>query len=456
MRTFPWFLGLLATIIGVSCAVKLTGLQVFAVAIFASFILGTLFYWPFRLAFALLGMTALLAFRVIDIPHMIEFANVEIILFLVAMMIVIGFLEQRKFFEVLLERLLVSVERTPYLLFGSMMALSMLSAALVDEVTSILFMTSLTLHLTRRLKLDPLPFIIMIVLATNIGSSATVVGNPIGVLIALRAGLSFTDFLRWATPVALANLVLTIGICFLYFRRPLRELADGIRRSRQEAIEVERVSRREFRTAGLLFGATILGLILHHQAEQILSLPKNTLLLGVPFLMAGIALLIEGEKARDLVERRVDWWTLAFFILLFASVGTLRYVGVTDRIAEGLRALAGTSQVGMLALILGISAVLTAFLDNILVVATFIPIVADLGASGLTVAPLWWGLLFGGTLGGNATMIGSTANIVAIGMLEKEKRPVRFGQWLGPGLAVAVPTLVLAFLLLLIQLPLLH
>ncbi len=456
MKKLPWFFGLLAACLIGCWAAALTSKQILAVTIFAGFILGTLFYWQFRLAFALLGITLLLVTQVIDIPHLVEFANVDIILFLIAMMLVIGFLEERKFFEVLLERLLASIDRMPHLLFSAMMALAMLSAALVDEVTSILFMTSLTLHLARRFKLQPFPYIVMIVLATNIGSSATVVGNPIGVLIALRAGLSFTDFLRWATPISLASLFLTIGICLLYFRRPLKELADAIRRSRGEPIEVERYNHKQFRVAGILFGATILGLILHHSMEHLLHLPKNTLLLGVPFLMAGIALLIEQEKARELVEKRVDWWTLAFFLLLFASVGTLRYVGVTDRIADGLKAMAGSSDALLLGLILFISALLTAFLDNILVVATFIPIIADLGASGIPISALWWGLLFGGTFGGNATMIGSTANIVAIGMLEKENHPVRFSQWLGPGLAVTLPTLLLAFLLLFIQLPLLR
>ena len=232
-------------------------------------------------------------------------------------------------------------------------------------------------------------------------------------------------------------------------------MAWGIEKAGEKAIEEGRVNRKEFRLASIVFGITIAGLIFHHQMEHLLDLPKNTLLLGFPFLMASVALLLEREKARELVEKRVDWWTLAFFLLLFASVGTLRYVGVTDRIATGLKALAGTNPVLLLALILGISAVLTAFLDNILVVATFIPILMDLGASGIPIGALWWALLFGGTLGGNATMIGSTANIVAIGMLEKERHQIRFGQWLGPGLAVTLPTLLIAFLWLLAQLPLL-
>ena len=455
MRRLPWFFGLLAAVVFGSSAAGLNAQQIQAVAVFSSFILGTLFYWQFRLAFALIGATALLTLRLIDVPHRIEFANVDIILFLVAMMVVIGFLEQRKFFEHLLERFLDAISHRPRAFFPLMMVLAMLTAALVDEVTSILFMTSLTLHLAKRLRLQPFPYVLMIVLATNIGSSATVVGNPIGVLIALRAGLSFTDFIRWATPISLAALALTVLICRVWFRGPLEEMAKGIALAREQAVQEGKGDPREMRVAGLLFGLTILGLILHHQAEHFLRLEKNTLLIGFPFLMAGVALLIEGEKARDLVEKRVDWWTLIFFLMLFASVGTLRYVGVTDRIAAGLTALAGGSPALFLALILALSAVLTAFLDNILVVATFVPIIADLGAAGVPVAGLWWALLFGGTLGGNATMIGSTANIVAIGMLEKEKHPVRFGQWLGPGLAVTVPTLILAFLLLWIQLPLL-
>ena len=454
MKKLPWFFLLLGAVFYAAWAAQLESKQIVAVGIFSCFILGTLFYWQFRLAFALVGITCLLASQVIDIPMLIEFANVDIILFLVAMMIVIGFLEERKFFEVLLERLLRSVERAPYLLFISMMILAMLSAALVDEVTSILFMTALTLHLTRRFKLDPFPYVLMIVFATNVGSSATVVGNPIGVLIALRAGLSFSDFLRWASPIAVAGLVMTVGICFLVFRKPLRELADKVHQSRGETIEVEQFNQKEFRRAGLNFGLTILGLVFHHQMEHLLHLPKNTMLIGVPFLMAGIALFIEQDRARELVEKRVDWWTLCFFLLLFASVGTLHYVGVTDRIAGTLQSVAGTNPALMLAVIIGLTALLTAFLDNILVVAMFVPIVGTLTIPDLPQNALWWALLFGGTFGGNATMIGSTANIVAIGMLEKQKVKISFARWLAPGLAVTIPTLILAFFLLLFQLPL--
>lgn len=456
MKRLGWFFLLLIGACGGAVSAGLDTRQVLAVTIFSSFILGTLFYWQFRLAFALIGITALLATRLLDVEHLIEFANLDIVIFLVAMMTIIGFLEERKFFEVLMERLMRAVSHRAALLFPSMLLLAFLSAALVDEVTSILFMTALTLQLVRKLKLPPFPFILMIVMATNIGSSATVVGNPVGVLIALRAGLSFTDFLRWATPVALSGLLATIGILFLWFRGPWARLVEGVRGLRGDAFEVERYDKRQFRQAGLVFGLTILGLITHHQMEHLLHLPRNTLLLGVPLLMAGVALLMVREKARELIERRVDWWTLMFFLLLFASVGTLRYVGVTDRMAEGLIQMSGASPALLVGVVMVIAALLTAFLDNVLAVAIFVPVVADLAASGMQVGSIWWGLLFAGCFGGNATMIGSTANIVAIGMLERQGEKITFPRWIGPGLAVTIPTLLLAYALIFLQLPLLH
>jgi Na+/H+ antiporter NhaD/arsenite permease-like protein len=172
--------------------------------------------------------------------------------------------------------------------------------------------------------------------------------------------------------------------------------------------------------------------------------------------MAGVALCIQGHEARALVEKRVDWWTLAFFLLLFASVGTLQYVGVTGRVADALRTISHMHPAILMGTMMGIAGLLTAFLDNVLAVAIFVPIIASLKEAGVSVFPLWWALLFAGTLGGNATMIGSTANIVAVGMLEREKEHVTFERWLAPGLVVTLPTLGLVFLLLILQLPLMR
>lgn len=427
--------------------------QVVAVSIFGLAIYGTLLFWQFRLTFIFIGIVALLTFGVIDIEHLIEFASLDIILFLIGMMIIIGFLEKRHFFEYLISDIIRLFGDRATKLMVVMMISAFLFASLVDEVTSILFMSAAMLHIAEKYKLNPIPFIIMLVFATNIGSSATVVGNPIGVLIALKAGLSFLDFIRWASPISIVTLAVTILISLRVFSSDIKELNDAMARSKT-GIEKTKMPSRDLKMSWALFLGTLLFLVLHKHIEDILGLERNVMLIGTALGGASIALLVEQEKARELVEKRVDWWTLTFFLLLFASVGTLKFVGVTEFAAVKLAAFGG-SEFSMLILISWLSGILSAFLDNVLAVAIFIPIVQEMTSLGLNQYPLWWGLLFGGTLFGNLTMIGSTANIVAIGMLERRNLGhVTFMDWIKPGIAVAVPTLAIATLLIYLQIPL--
>lgn len=169
-------------------------------------------------------------------------------------------------------------------------------------------------------------------------------------------------------------------------------------------------------------------------------------------MSAGISLLLERSRARELVEKRVDWWTLTFFMMLFASVGTLKYAGTTEIIAKALVVWADGNPKMLFVVLTWIIGILTAFMDNVLAVATFIPIVQDIAAGGIDVAPFWWGILFGGTLFGNATMIGSTANVVAIGIIERQKiGHITFTQWIKPGMIISIPTLAIATFLIYMQ-----
>lgn len=450
----------IALVLGVSLLAAntgFTGQQVLAISIFSGFIFGTLLFWEFRLAFALVGISLLLASGMLDVEHLIEFASLDVILFLVGMMIVIGYLEEKHFFADVLDRVLPYINRSARMLMVALMVFSFISAALVDEVTSILFMAAITLRIAKHYRLNPIPFLIMVVFATNIGSSATVVGNPIGVLIALRSGLSFPDFLRWATPISVATLLLTMVLSFWFFRKPLAQLQAAIEeRLAEREAAAGRTESNGLLVPALLFVGTILGLLLHKTIENMLGLEQNILLVGVAMFAAGIVLFIERQKAKQLVETRVDWWTLAFFMLLFASAGTLRYVGVTEHIAQGMVNATGGDVKTLFFLVTWSIGVLSAFMDNVLAVASFIPVVGDLADAGVQVAPLWWGMLMGGTILGNLTFIGSTANIVAIGMLEREeKKGITFMEWFWPGLVTSVPSLALATLLLYVQMPLL-
>lgn len=454
---FFYITGVVAAIFA-SSFLGLSPRQLTAVGGFSAIFFGAIFFWHYRLAFALFGVGALMVAGLLDVPHVIEFANVDIILFLIGMMIIIGFLEEKQFFEHLVNKLISLVGMNGNRLMILMLLAAGVSAALVDEVTSILFMITAMLNITSRYKLNPVPFIIMIVFATNIGSSATVIGNPIGVIIALRSGLGFMDFIRWATPISLFVLIVTIGLFFIYYSKPIRELHKAMEAHRKEkaikkAIPEKVIMPKDAVVSGVVFACVILSLVFHLSIEHLFGLAKNTMLLGTSIIGASIVLIIGRKQARDIVERKVDWWTLCFFLFLFASVGTLTYQGVTSVIAKNIATAAGKNVPLLMAICVWTSGALTSVMDNVLAVATFIPIIKDIGAMGVNIFPLWWAILFGSTLLGNLTIIGSTANIVAVGFLERRKMgEISFGEWLKAGIAIAIPGLALAHLLLFLQL----
>lgn len=450
------FLAILATVCFLLHGWHFTIQQIISTLVFLSVICGTLFYWSFRLAFAFGGIAVLLATNLLDVEHVIEFAGLDVILFLVGMMTLIGFLEEKHFFEYLIARVVDRIGHHAWLLMGVLMGLATLSAALVDEVTSILFMMSTMFHLARRYKVNPVPFLLMLVFTTNIGSSATAVGNPIGVMIAMRAHLTFADFIRWASPISFLTLAVTIGLCFLLFGKSIQELGRKMKAEKKELDEAKHVTHKksDIRLSWILFLGTVLALVMHAPLEHALGLKKNSMLLGTALGAGAIVIFLNGGGARDFFTRRVDWWTLAFFMSLFASVGTLKYVGVTGRIADAMLSLGHHNPTLLLIVFTAAVSLLTGFMDNVLAVATFIPILLELEKAGIFAFPFWWGMLFGGTLYGNLTVIGSTANIVAMGMLEKEfGRHIKFMEWLKPGFVVSTLTIVLALFLIHRQIP---
>lgn len=457
----------------ISVTVSFAGLnteQIASVTIFASLIVGTLLFWRFRLAFALVGVALMLGLGLLNTDTMIEFAGFDMILFLVGMMIVVGFLEEKKFFEHLLGKIMKGVGTNPVKLVIILMLLSALFAALVDEVTSILFMTATVLHLTGKLRISAVPLVMMTVFATNIGSSATVVGNPVGVLIAMRADLTFMEFLRWATPISLAGLGVAIPLSLLYFRKYIRQMGDALKAqtngqivtteneiSIDENTDHEKTEKikQDFKIPWIIFLGTIAALVAHSPMEEVLGLEKNVLLPGVAFAAAGIVLFLNHNKAREMVEKRVDWWTLSFFIFLFASVGTMKMLGVTTVLAQGMYDLSGNDEAILFLIFVPVTSILSALMDNVLAVATFIPVVHEFGEMGVNNYPFWWAMLFSGTFFGNLTLIGSTANIVAIGMLERRNRGhISLKEWIKPGAVISIPTIVLAAILVYLQIPL--
>ncbi|MFH1655751.1 MAG: SLC13 family permease [Candidatus Omnitrophota bacterium] len=425
-----------------SRGIGLTHHQALAISIFFSSILGTLFFWEFRLSFAFLGTSLLLLTRTIDLKNVVEFASLEIILFLVGMMIIIGLLKETGFFAWLVTLLIRKRNLTGRQFIVTLSFLSAFLACAVDEVTSIVFMIAAVLEICDYFEVEPVPFIMTTIFATNIGSAGTVLGNPIGILIASKSGLTFEDFILKAFPLMLVCLLTLIGIVFVAYRKQIKELDDKMKESGGNEMFIKLISippEKKLKVSLGIFGTTLLFIMFHHRFEILLGLENNTVLLIMPLIAAALVMIWKWRNARNYVEKDVEWWTLLFFMFLFVQAGTLKYTGTTDVLAARLVNSVGHSSFGLISSVLWITAIGSSMLDNVVLVAGFIPIIHSFQDLGFNLQPLWWALLFGGCLGGNITIIGSTANIVALGILEKERRiKIYFLSWIKIGLIVGL------------------
>ena len=454
-RDFAIYLGIVVAA-GISLFLLLRDArQTLAFTIFLATVLGTLMFWKFRVAIAFLGLVLLLITQTVDLTTAIKFMNLHIILFLVGMMVIVGLLRRCGFFRWLLVKVLRLSRFEPHWLLIVILLLAAVMAALVDEVTSILLTAALVLELCDHFGVNPVKYVIAVVLATNIGSSWTVLGNPIGILIAFESGLAFEDFIKFALPVGLISLFVLMIIALIWFRKDFPELRERYRRElarggiRDQAADAgvrflaewaEIKNRKLFIGSVVIFIAVVISLVIGHRLELWFGLEANTLLFATPILGAGIIMLWHRSEAREYIQRDVDWWTLVFFMFLFAQAGCLQYVGLTDRVAEVMLNTNGGGVNNHLPVIimLWVSGFLSGIADNVVVVSGLAPVAHTLSAGLSTSAP-WWALLFGGCYGGNMTMVGSTANIVALGMLEsKTGHLIKLGYWLKVGLLASL------------------
>lgn len=445
-------------------SIGLTGPQVLSSTIFTGAVLGTLMFWGFRVGIAFLGIALLLITKTIDVERTIEFASMDVIFFLIGMMIIVDMLRDVGVLRWLMIKIVKATGfRTTRLVFILSFS-SMFLAMAIDEVTSIIFISAIVIELCDYFDVNPTPLLISCVFATNVGSSGTVLGNPIGILIAMKSGLSFEDFIRWAFPVAVVGVLVTIGLVLWWYRKYFADFTKKIEKKLAKGNGIKKIgflnewdaikNRSDFRIGLMTFLGTIILVALHRRIETAFDLHHNTMLIAASFTGAGFVMIWRRLKAKAHLERGVDWWTLMFFMLLFAKAGTLEFTGVTNVMAKAIVGISGDSMPLLITIMLWMTALGSALMDNVVMVAAMIPVVQNFADAGIAVKPLWWALLFGGCFGGNITMIGSTANIVALGVLEKRKGIVMtFFRWFWIGLVVGGITTTIAYIYLLLVYP---
>jgi len=415
-----------------------------ACAVFISIIFGTLFFWGFRLAVAFLGLAVLIFNKSMDIPTFVNSSSLEVIMFLVGMMVIVGALRDLGFFTWIVQLIVSMPNLNGRKFIFVTAAASALLACAVDEVTSIIFISTLIFQVCDRLKLNPTPYILIAVLATNIGSAGTMMGNPVGIFIGTKGQLTFGDFMIWSFPLMLVSLFSVIGMLLWYFRKDLAKFDVSLKERTERGLSIAPVVKVPYMRGLILIVLTVVAIASHHQTEELLGLEKNSVLLVMPLICAGIVMILKPDRARHYIEAEVDWWTLIFFMLLFAVAGTLEHTHVDQVLANGFSKIAGTTTESLVPFIFSVSAFGSAFVDNVIFVAAFSPVIEQLSVT-VKDLPLWWALLFGACFGGNITMIGSTANIVALGMLEKHgSSQISFFQWFKIGLLCTIVSGVLA------------
>jgi Na+/H+ antiporter NhaD/arsenite permease-like protein len=427
--------------------------QTIATYVFSITVISTLLFWKYRLSIAMLGVAILLVTNLVSLNLMITYMNIPVILFLMTMMFIMHYIDSLGFFKSLLHRVLALTNFDPKLLFIAIMVMSAVMAALVDEVTSIIFISILIFNIAKKFKLNPIPFLFAAIMATNIGSSATVIGNPVGVYTAFFAGLTFKDFLIWTTPAAILSLTVIILLMLRFEKRFLCQIKTIVSNSvLSKRLKKKFLSSKIPKKGAILFLITILFIVTHHEIEEILGLTTNTLLVALPLLVAFLILLTEGEKAGVMFEKCINWSTLIFFMFLFAKAATLEYTGATTKVSVFLIDKLIPSEPTILSvfivfIILTVTvALLSAALDNVVAVAVFLPIAREIVSLALPQSQIfWWAVVIGSVYGGNLTHVGSTANIVALCLLEKEyKKTITLDQWIKKGLIITILTLLVA------------
>lgn len=436
-----------------------TPTQVITLAVFAMVISTTLFYWERRVAAAFIGVAILIASHAMTLQSILKATELDIIFFLVGMMIIVGVLKDLGFLTWVIQSIISRKNMNGVSFSIILCILSAVLASVVDEVSSIVVVLALVFQVCDTLKIRAHPFVLMAVMATNIGSSATMLGNPVGIFIGNKAGFTFSQFLIGATPVAMVALAVTLAITVFWFRKDIHLMSERMEEHRKTHAGLGPAIKIPYKTGLFILLATVCVIAFHHEIEHALALGgeanKNAFLIMTPLIVAGILMIWRPQRARHYVEHDVEWWTLLFFMLLFAIAGSLNEQGITKNLADTLTKSVKGGPTGMIPFVLVIASLGSAFVDNIVFVAAFTPVIQSLldpSIGGSSYSVLWWALLFGACYGGNITVVGSTANIVASGLLEKHGyHPIRFGDWIKIGAIVGLATALVAWMLLLVM-----
>lgn len=390
---------------------------------------------------AMAGAMAMVFFGIIDseaVPSYIDFNTIGV---LIGMMLLVSTVKKSGLFEFLAIYTARLAKGSPGKILISFALITAVLSAILDNVTTVLLIGPMTLVVTQILQISPVPFLITEILASNMGGTSTLIGDPPNIMIGSAAGLGFSDFIINLVPVILVILVVTLLILYFLFRNKL--VVDECKKEAIMALD----PYKSINDYPLLYKSlavillVLLGFIFHDR----LGLSSSI----VALTGATIILIIGGQDVEEIFHS-VEWLTLGFFTALFIIVGGLQEAGIIELLATYLMKVTSGSPVLMVIVILWLSAIVSSFLNNIPFVATLIPLIIALGRNGMDITPLWWAIALGACLGGNGTLIGASANLILANIGNRNGYKISFGYYFKYGFPLMLISIIISMAYLLI------
>jgi Na+/H+ antiporter NhaD/arsenite permease-like protein len=388
---------------------------------------------------ALLGASVVIILRLVDQHEAFEFVDFNVIFLLAGMMIIANVMAKTGIFQWIAVEAVRRAQGRPYRLLVLTSIITAVASAFLDNVTTVVLLTPITFFVAQRLGASPVPFLISMVLASNVGGTATLIGDPPNIIIGSQMGKDFNDFLLNLTPAAAVALAVYLVFARWLFRKELAAMTTALEpEDIQRLVDEERRIQdpRLMRISLVVMAFTILGFLL----SRALGLEGATIA-----LTGAVVLMIVAREDVHEILKTVEWPTLFFFIGLFIVVGAVVKAGIITDLATGVLGLTGGRTDIAALLVLWMSGIISAIVDNIPYTVTMVPLVQELGRT-VNVEPLIWALALGANFGGNATIVGASANVVVASMSEARGYPISFVHYLRYGVPATLVTMIVATL----------
>jgi Na+/H+ antiporter NhaD/arsenite permease-like protein len=412
------------------------------VAVFALMISGKVH----RTVAVIAGAVMMVGLGILTEVQVINSIEWEVLGLIFGMFILVAALAESGFFRWLSLHMLKIAKFKPIRIFILFSVMAAFLAAFMDSITVLIFMASLIVDVCVILKMPVLPFLLGVITSANIGGSATMVGDPPNVIVGTALGLNFMDFVTHTAPIAAVVFCVNLGFFYLWYKKIFKEPEidpETIYREHADLNPDSAIKDHRLMTIALcVFAFTITLLVLHHSLGLVVAF--------VAIMGATLVMVFGGKKMPDLVDK-IDWHTILFLAGLFVMVGGLDAVGVLDSIADGIVSAGGGSLILTLVLILWMSALASAVLDNVPFAAAMVGVVRSMSSDTLPLEPMAYTLCVGCDIGGNATPIGASANVVGLAVADKHGFKTTWKEYCRVAFPAMVVSMVVATFLIILM-----